>query len=125
MIICDKCNTVLDNTISSKPTEYKTCLPCVRKVTPQADKSKLLQPEQDISIDKMLAEAEAKAIKPEERMKSIELDFSYEMIDGEVRVVFELKDYFKKPFFGFAFSKSQMMDFVNDLEEIELENRKK
>lgn len=112
MIICSGCHATLDADLS-KPTEYKLCHKCVIKQAPAADLSKLATPENQF------AKPTNGQAKQEERLKSIELGFDYELINGEHRVVFEMRDYFKKPFFGFALGKKELKDFIADIEALE------
>lgn len=127
MIICSRCNKTLDPSDPTK-VEKKMCINCVRIVTPAADMNKLVDQHGDEIKSQVQQDKQSNGIRSKEdldnflaKFKSMELSHKYEIIDGEIRLVLTILDYYKKDFMSFAFNKHQLQDFITDIETIEKE----
>jgi len=112
-VICKRCKRVLDDTITGE-TEYKMCTQCVLKTTPMADRERVQKMRDQVPL--MRANGHNQELQRlAEKLKSITVEFQFEEIEGEPKLVFHIKDYFKKDFFVFALGEQHLEDFLHDI----------
>jgi len=116
-IICDTCQKKLRKGDSGK-IEYKTCIQCVQSTSKRADPFGIKKPL--TMSDQLDAVVQKEANKKRAKNKDISVDIDTSILVQNGKVLFGLNFTLGKlKKFDMAFSKEQLLAFIEDIERVE------